>query len=44
MPCTYIYLLAAGTVDEKVLSALKDKANLAKALVDDCRASRNPFQ
>ena len=44
MPCTYIYLLAAGTVDEKVLAALKDKANLAKALVDDCRAGRNPFQ
>ena len=44
MPCTYIYLLAAGTVDEKVLAALKDKANLAKALMDDCRAGRNPFQ
>ena len=44
MPCTYIYLLAAGTVDEKVLAALKDKANLAKALVDDCRAGQNPFQ
>ena len=44
MPCTYIYLLAAGTVDDKVLAALKDKANLAKALVDDCRAGHNPFQ
>ena len=44
MPCTYIYLLAAGTVDEKVRAALKDKANLAKALGDDCRAGRNPFQ
>ena len=29
MPCTYIYLAAAGTVDEKVL-ALKSKANLAR--------------
>lgn len=32
-----------GTVDEKVLKALQDKANLAKALVDDYRAGRNPF-
>ena len=42
-PCTYIHLVAKGTVDEKVLQALRDKANLAKALVDDCRAGRNPF-
>ena len=33
MPCTYIYLTAQGTVDEKVLKALKNKANLAKTLV-----------
>jgi hypothetical protein len=30
-------------VDEQVLKALKDKADLAKTLVDDCRAGRNPF-
>jgi SNF2 family DNA or RNA helicase len=42
-PCTYIHLVAKGTVDEKVLQALRDKANLAKALVDDYRAGRNPF-
>jgi SNF2 family DNA or RNA helicase len=42
-PCTYIHLIARDTVDEKVLQALRDKANLAKALVDDCRAGRNPF-
>lgn len=42
-PCTYIHLVAKGTVDEKVLKALQDKANLAKALVDDYRAGRNPF-
>ena len=42
-PCTYIHLVARGTVDEKVLQALRDKANLAKALVDDYRAGRNPF-
>lgn len=42
-PCTYIHLVARDTVDEKVLQALRDKANLAKALVDDCRAGQNPF-
>ena len=44
VPCTYIYLTATGTVDEKVLKALKNKANLAKSLVDDYRAGQNPFQ
>ena len=44
MPCTYVYLNASGTVDEKVLKALKSKANLAKALVDDYRTGLNPFQ
>lgn len=43
MPCTYLYLVARGTVDEKVLTALKDKADLAKTLVDDYRSGRNPF-
>jgi len=42
-PCTYIHLVAKDTVDEKVLRALRDKANLARALVDDYRAGRNPF-
>jgi SNF2 family DNA or RNA helicase len=42
-PCTYIYLVAESTVDVKVLKALRDKANLAKALIDDCRAGHNPF-
>ena len=42
-PCTYIYLVADGTVDAKVLKALRDKANLAKVLIDDCRAGHNPF-
>lgn len=41
--CTYIYLTAKGTVDEKVLKALKNKADLAKALVDDYRSGQNPF-
>ena len=42
-PCTYIHLVARGTVDEKVLAALQAKANLAKTLVDDYRAGLNPF-
>ena len=42
-PCTYIHLVVRGTVDEKVLKALNDKANLAKTLVDDYRAGLNPF-
>jgi len=44
MPCTYIYLTAKGTVDEKVLKALKTKANLARTLVDDYRTGMNPFK
>ena len=43
MPCTYLHLVAKGTVDEKVLRALRDKASLAKTLVDDYRNGRNPF-
>ena len=43
-PCTYVYLVASGTVDEKVLKALRDKADLARVLIDDYRAGKNPFQ
>jgi SNF2 family DNA or RNA helicase len=42
-PCTYLYLTARGTVDEKVLEALRNKASLAKNLVDDYRSGNNPF-
>ena len=42
--CTYIYLTAKGTVDEKVLKALRGKADLARTLVDDYRQGRNPYQ
>jgi SNF2 family DNA or RNA helicase len=42
-PCTYLYLVAKNTVDARVLKALRDKANLAKTLIDDCRAGHNPF-
>ena len=41
--CTYIYLTAKGTVDEKVLRALHSKADLARTLVDDYRRGGNPF-
>lgn len=43
-PCTYIYLVAAGTVDEKVLQALRDKADLARVLIDEYRMGKNPFE
>ena len=43
MPCTNLYLVARGTVDEKVLAALESKADLARTLVDDYRSGRNPF-
>ena len=41
--CHYIYLIAKGTVDRKILRALHDKIDLAEALVDDYRKGRNPF-
>lgn len=41
--CTYVYLVAKNTVDAKVLTALRNKANLAKTLVDDYRNGLNPF-
>lgn len=41
--CSYLYLTAKGTVDEKVLKALRSKADLAKTLVDDYRRGGNPF-
>jgi len=42
-PCAYYYLQAKGTIDEKVLKALRDKSDLAKTLIDDFRAGNNPF-
>lgn len=41
--CTYIYLVAKGTVDEKVLKALRSKADLARILVDEYKRGDNPF-
>ena len=41
--CHYIYLVARGTIDERVMTALQGKVDLAKALVDDYRKGRNPF-
>ena len=42
-PCTYIHLTAVNTVDEKILAALRSKADLARTLIDDYRRGRNPF-
>ncbi len=42
--CTYIYLIAKNTVDEKVLASLRQKSNLATSLVDDYRRGHNPFK
>lgn len=41
--CLYIYLVAKGTVDTKILRALRQKVDLAKAFVDDYRKGINPF-
>lgn len=42
--CTYIYLIAKGTVDEKVLITLQNKANLAKNLIDEYKRGLNPYE
>ena len=42
--CHYIYLCCKNTVDNKVLRALRDKIDLARALVDDYRSGLNPFR
>ena len=42
--CLYIYLVAKGTVDSKVLRALRDKVDLAKMIMDDYRKGKNPFR
>ena len=42
-PCTYYYLLARKTVDEKILKCLHDKTDLARTLIDDFRNGVNPF-
>jgi SNF2 family DNA or RNA helicase len=42
-PCAYIYLTARGTVDEKVLEALRNKADLARSLIEEWGKGINPF-
>lgn len=42
--CHYIYLVAGGTVDRKVIQALRDKADLARTMIDDYRRGLNPFR
>ena len=41
--CTYIYLIASNTVDEKIMKALRHKVNLAKSLIDDYKNGLNPY-
>ena len=36
--CLYIHLVGKGTVDEKILTALKHKGDIAKIMVDDWRS------
>lgn len=43
-PCTYIYLIAKGTIDEKVMKSLNKKYDLASSLIDDYRQGLNPFR
>ena len=43
-PCTYIYLIAKGTIDEKVMKSLNKKYDLASSLIDDYRQGLNPFK
>ncbi len=42
--CHYIYLVAKGTIDRKVLRALKNKNELARELVDEYRKGGDPFE
>jgi SNF2 family DNA or RNA helicase len=42
-PCTYYYIQARNTIDEKIRAALTEKANLARVLIDDFRNNKNPF-
>lgn len=39
--CLYIHLIAKGTVDEKIMSALKNKGDVAQLLVDDYKKLLN---
>ena len=37
-------MVCRNSIDGKVLKALRDKQNLARMLVDDYRAGRQPFK
>lgn len=36
--CTYIHLVVPGTIDQKIMQALKSKGDLAKSVVDNWRS------
>lgn len=42
--CHYIYLVCRDTFDRKIIRALRNKVNLAKAFIDDYRKGQNPFK
>ena len=42
--CTYIYLCAKGTIDRRVIQALRNKQEVARMLVDDYRMGLNPYR
>jgi SNF2 family DNA or RNA helicase len=42
--CTYIYLVARGTVDAKILLCLRQKSDLARTLIDDYKKGINPYE
>lgn len=41
MTCLYIHLVCKGTVDEKIMQALKHKGDIANLMVDDWRTLLN---
>jgi len=40
-PCTYIHLVVPGTIDTKIMAALKAKEDLAKSVVDNWKSYFN---
>ena len=41
--CTYIHLIAKGTIDERILKALRDKTDLAREIIDDYKQGMKPL-
>jgi len=41
--CSYYYIQARGTIDEKVLRSLKEKSDFARRVTDEYKRGVNPF-